>query len=90
MKLWICNFNSQLANALIIEGDYQNSISALECGYICAAQISYPELQVLFSAIIPLFISMFLFRIRIIDISLIARRIAVYRCSLQLPYCTCT
>uniref|UniRef100_A0A2N9HSB0 Uncharacterized protein n=1 Tax=Fagus sylvatica TaxID=28930 RepID=A0A2N9HSB0_FAGSY len=49
VKLWICNFNSQLANALIIEGDYQNSISALECGYICAAQISYPELQMFFA-----------------------------------------
>lgn len=49
VKLWSCNFNSQLANALIIEGDYQNSIAALESGYICAAQISYPQLQVLFS-----------------------------------------
>lgn len=49
VKLWSCNFNSQLANALIIEGDYQSSIAALESGYICAAQISYPELQVLFS-----------------------------------------
>ncbi|GMY10398.1 sister chromatid cohesion protein SCC4 [Fagus crenata] len=49
VKLWICNFNSQLANALIIEGDYPNSISALECGYICAAQISYPELQMFFA-----------------------------------------
>ena len=49
VKLWSCNFNSQLANALIIEGDYQNSIAALESGYICAAQISYPQLQVLLS-----------------------------------------
>lgn len=44
--LWSCNFNSQLANALIIEGNYQSSISALQCGYICATQIGYPELQV--------------------------------------------
>lgn len=46
MKLWCCNFNSQLANALIIEGDYPSSISALQCGFLCAAQICYPELQV--------------------------------------------
>lgn len=46
MKLWSCNFNSQLANALIIEGDYRGSISALECGYACATEIGYPELQV--------------------------------------------
>ncbi|KAK9998990.1 hypothetical protein SO802_018593 [Lithocarpus litseifolius] len=49
VKLWSCNFNSQLANALIIEGDYQSSIAALESGYICAAQISYPELQMFFA-----------------------------------------
>ncbi|GFY99476.1 tetratricopeptide repeat (TPR)-like superfamily protein [Actinidia rufa] len=44
-KLWFCNFNSQLANALTIEGDYQGSISALESGYNCASEIFYPELQ---------------------------------------------
>uniref|UniRef100_A0A5B7BD42 Sister chromatid cohesion protein SCC4 n=1 Tax=Davidia involucrata TaxID=16924 RepID=A0A5B7BD42_DAVIN len=48
-KLWSCNFNSQLANALIIEGDYQGSISALQCGYICATEIHYPELQMFFA-----------------------------------------
>lgn len=46
MKLWFCNFNSQLANALSIEGDYQGSISALECGYVCATEVCFPELQV--------------------------------------------
>lgn len=46
MKLWSCNFNSQLANALSIEGDYLGSISALECGYVCATEVRYPELQV--------------------------------------------
>jgi len=46
MKLWSCNFNSQLANALSIEGDYQGSISALECGYVCATEVCLPELQV--------------------------------------------
>ncbi|XP_023521879.1 sister chromatid cohesion protein SCC4-like [Cucurbita pepo subsp. pepo] len=46
VKLWSCNFNSQLANALIIEGDYQNSIAALESGYIFSVEICYPELQV--------------------------------------------
>lgn len=45
-KLWACNFNSQLANALIIEGDYQGSVSALEHGYACASEMYYPELQV--------------------------------------------
>lgn len=49
MKLWCCNFNSQLANALIIEGDYASSISALQCGFLCAAQICYPELQVCYT-----------------------------------------
>ncbi|XP_059429670.1 sister chromatid cohesion protein SCC4 [Corylus avellana] len=49
VKLWSCNFNAQLANALIIEGDYQSSIAALECGYVCATQISYPELQMFFA-----------------------------------------
>ncbi|CAL5333896.1 unnamed protein product [Camellia sinensis] len=44
-KLWFCNFNSQLANALIIEGDYQGSISALESGYNCASEMFYTELQ---------------------------------------------
>ncbi|CAK9321343.1 unnamed protein product [Citrullus colocynthis] len=49
VKLWSCNFNSQLANALIIEGDYQNSISALESGYILSVEICYPELQMFFA-----------------------------------------
>ncbi|XP_043698973.1 sister chromatid cohesion protein SCC4 isoform X2 [Telopea speciosissima] len=49
VKLWSCNFNSQLANALIIEGDYRNSISALERGYECATEIRYPELQMFFA-----------------------------------------
>ncbi|PRQ34878.1 putative tetratricopeptide-like helical domain, chromatid cohesion factor MAU2 [Rosa chinensis] len=49
VKLWSCNFNSQLANALIIEGDYQSSIAALDAGYVCATQIGYPELQMFFA-----------------------------------------
>ncbi|KAJ9167418.1 hypothetical protein P3X46_022072 [Hevea brasiliensis] len=49
VKLWSCNFSSQLANALIIEGDYHSAISALESGYDCAAQICYPELQMFFA-----------------------------------------
>lgn len=49
VKLWSCNFNSQLANALIIEGDYQNSIAALESGYIFSVEICYPELQMFFA-----------------------------------------
>ncbi|XP_052185588.1 sister chromatid cohesion protein SCC4 [Diospyros lotus] len=48
-KLWSCNFNSQLANALIIEGDYHGSISALENGYNCSSQMFYPELQMFFA-----------------------------------------
>ncbi|PON75854.1 Cohesin loading factor [Trema orientale] len=50
VNLWSCNFNSQLANALIIEGDYHSSISALQCGYLSATQIGYPELQMFFAA----------------------------------------
>ncbi|MED6204421.1 cohesin-loading factor complex subunit scc4 [Stylosanthes scabra] len=49
MKLWSCNFNSQLANALSIEGDYRGSISSLECGYTIATEICYPELQMFFA-----------------------------------------
>ncbi|KAG2391400.1 Sister chromatid cohesion protein [Vigna angularis] len=49
MKLWSCNFNSQLANALSIEGDYQGSISALECGYVSATEVCLPELQMFFA-----------------------------------------
>ncbi|XP_058075251.1 sister chromatid cohesion protein SCC4 isoform X1 [Magnolia sinica] len=49
VKLWSCNFNSQLANALVIEGDYRGSISALEHGYMCATEIGYPELQMFFA-----------------------------------------
>lgn len=48
-KLWSCNFNSQLANALIIEGDYQGSVSALEHGYVSASEMYYPELQMFFA-----------------------------------------
>ncbi|KAG5567120.1 hypothetical protein RHGRI_002626 [Rhododendron griersonianum] len=51
-KLWYCNFSSQLANALIIEGDYQGSISALEGGLDCASAIFYPELQLIGSIMI--------------------------------------
>ncbi|KAK2644662.1 hypothetical protein Ddye_019857 [Dipteronia dyeriana] len=49
VKLWSCNFNSQLANVLIIEGDYLSSISALQAGYVSATEISYPDLQMFFS-----------------------------------------
>ncbi|XP_070037865.1 sister chromatid cohesion protein SCC4 isoform X2 [Nicotiana tabacum] len=48
-RLWYCNFNSQLANALTIEGDHHASISALENGLICATQMCYPELQMFFA-----------------------------------------
>ncbi|OVA02200.1 Cohesin loading factor [Macleaya cordata] len=49
VKLWYCNFNSQLANALVIEGDYRGSISALERGFMCASELYYPELQMFFA-----------------------------------------
>ncbi|KAG9158384.1 hypothetical protein Leryth_013131 [Lithospermum erythrorhizon] len=45
-RLWECNFNSQLANTLIVEGDNQGSISCLEHGYMRATEMCYPELQV--------------------------------------------
>ncbi|XP_057536923.1 sister chromatid cohesion protein SCC4 isoform X1 [Amaranthus tricolor] len=48
-KLWYCNFSSQLSTALIIEGDYQNSLVTLEHGYNCAAEVCYPELQMFFA-----------------------------------------
>ncbi|XP_031255430.1 sister chromatid cohesion protein SCC4 [Pistacia vera] len=49
VKLWSCNFNSQLANALIIEGDFQTSMSALQSGFVCATEIAYPDLQMFFA-----------------------------------------
>ncbi|XP_057772600.1 sister chromatid cohesion protein SCC4 [Salvia miltiorrhiza] len=48
-KLWSCNFNSQLANALIIEGDYHGSVSALQQGLTIAVEMFYPELQMFFA-----------------------------------------
>ncbi|KAJ8560839.1 hypothetical protein K7X08_022699 [Anisodus acutangulus] len=48
-RLWYCNFSSQLANALTIEGDHHGSISALENGLMCATQMCYPELQMFFA-----------------------------------------
>ncbi|KAL6499928.1 hypothetical protein OROGR_027838 [Orobanche gracilis] len=48
-RLWSCNFNSQLANALIIEGDYNGSILALQQGVACAMEMFYPELQMFFA-----------------------------------------
>lgn len=48
-KLWSCNFNSQLANALIIQGDYQASLSSLEHAYTSATEMHYPELQMFFA-----------------------------------------
>lgn len=50
MKLWTCNFNSQLANALVIEGDFQGSISALRRGYICATEFCSTEFQMFFAS----------------------------------------
>ncbi|XP_048139998.1 sister chromatid cohesion protein SCC4 isoform X2 [Rhodamnia argentea] len=48
-KLWSCNFYSQLANALIIEGDFRNSVSSLESGYRFASELCYPELEMFFA-----------------------------------------
>ncbi|RVW56486.1 Sister chromatid cohesion protein SCC4 [Vitis vinifera] len=48
-SIFACSFCLILANALIIEGDYQNSISALERGFNCATEICYIELQMFFA-----------------------------------------
>lgn len=48
-KLWSCNFNSQLANALIIEGDYHGSVLALQQGLTIALEMYYLELQMFFA-----------------------------------------
>ncbi|KAL8516471.1 hypothetical protein ACS0TY_014937 [Phlomoides rotata] len=48
-RLWSCNFNSQLANALVIEGDYNGSVLALEQGLTFAMEMFYPELQMFFA-----------------------------------------
>lgn len=95
MKLWSCNFNAQLANALTIEGDYQSSISALECGYVCATQISYPELQVFVFCYKYSYILSLLFRFSSVLYASISNLSYLIlwpctRCSLQLPFCTCT
>ncbi|VVB10279.1 unnamed protein product [Arabis nemorensis] len=48
--LWSCNFNSQLANAFIIQADFPSSLSALESGFLSASHICFPELQMFFTA----------------------------------------
>ncbi|KAH9307877.1 hypothetical protein KI387_035788, partial [Taxus chinensis] len=48
-KLWSCNFNLQLANALTTEGDFQGAISALESGQQYAKETQYRELEVVFA-----------------------------------------
>ncbi|KAL3828998.1 hypothetical protein ACJIZ3_017800 [Penstemon smallii] len=48
-RLWSCNFNSQLANSLTIEGDYNGSVSALQHGLTSAVEMCYPELQMFFA-----------------------------------------
>lgn len=48
-NLWYSNFSAQLSNALIIEGDYQNSLVTLQNGYDAATEICYPELQMFFA-----------------------------------------
>ncbi|CAM8883979.1 unnamed protein product [Rhodiola kirilowii] len=76
-KLWCCNFYSQLANAMIIEGEYQNAISALERGYACATEISSPELQMFFVAS-----TLHVHLMQWEDVSVVAS--AVTRCSQEL------
>ncbi|KAK9115976.1 hypothetical protein Sjap_014923 [Stephania japonica] len=49
IKLWSCNFYSQLANALVIEGDYGSAVAFLDRGFTCASEIYYPELQMFFA-----------------------------------------
>ncbi|XP_078436815.1 tetratricopeptide repeat (TPR)-like superfamily protein [Wolffia australiana] len=48
-NLWLCNFSSQLANALAIEGDYHGSLLSLEDGFATAARMCFPELQMFFA-----------------------------------------
>ncbi|CAH9114317.1 unnamed protein product [Cuscuta epithymum] len=48
-RLWLCNFSSQLANALISEQDYNGSIFPLERGLCSAAEMCYSELQMFFA-----------------------------------------
>nr|ATG71237.1 tetratricopeptide repeat (TPR)-like superfamily protein [Cupressus sempervirens] len=48
-KLWSCNFNLQLANALTTEGDFQGAISALETGLQHAKEAKYSELEMVFA-----------------------------------------
>lgn len=48
--LWSCNFNSQLANTFIIQADFPSSLSALHSGFLSASHISFPELQMFFTA----------------------------------------
>jgi hypothetical protein len=85
VRLWACNFNSQLANALIIEGDYHSAFSALESGFDSASQLCYPELQVIFNFLLIVYVDAWF--ILLITISLICY--TNLRCFLQLRYCTC-
>ncbi|KAL0417927.1 UNVERIFIED_CONTAM: Sister chromatid cohesion protein SCC4 [Sesamum radiatum] len=47
--LLYCDLNCKLANALIIEGDYNGSILSLQQGFTCAVEMCYPELQMFFA-----------------------------------------
>ncbi|KAJ4829815.1 hypothetical protein Tsubulata_025325 [Turnera subulata] len=49
LLLWTANFNSQLANFLISEGDFPAAISALESGFSSATELDFPELQMFFA-----------------------------------------
>eukprot|EP00252_Welwitschia_mirabilis_P009254 TRINITY_DN2169_c0_g1_i1.p1 TRINITY_DN2169_c0_g1~~TRINITY_DN2169_c0_g1_i1.p1 ORF type:complete len:666 (-),score=133.06 TRINITY_DN2169_c0_g1_i1:361-2358(-) len=48
-KLWSCNFNLQLANALTTEGDFQSAITVLESGKQHARDLNYPQLEMIFA-----------------------------------------
>ncbi|XP_008777742.2 sister chromatid cohesion protein SCC4 isoform X1 [Phoenix dactylifera] len=48
--LWSCNFHSQLASALAIEGDYPGALAALASGLAAASELRRPELQMFFAA----------------------------------------
>ncbi|KAK3145050.1 hypothetical protein QOZ80_4AG0322090 [Eleusine coracana subsp. coracana] len=48
--LWTCNFQAQLASALVIDGDPASALSALSAGAAAAADLGNPQLQLFFAA----------------------------------------
>lgn len=48
--LWTCNFQTQLASALAVDGDAASALSTLSAGASAAAELGSPQLELFFAA----------------------------------------